>query len=208
VFDNILVRKYNYFRVSYQTPFENGLGASFTVTKFNNAYIVVIKSGGTGYAVGSQLKVLGSLDQFVRENMLEESKIEDDFQKLRSHYQTLLDIHRNMQKAEKQLELLKPVKVKSEELEKTKTALEKLSSLRETSPIYFFKNKENFLTREIEKEALELKRITDKEIELKIEIDTDREAEKILDSDIRNDETGKQILELEKEIKSNKCLMI
>jgi hypothetical protein len=61
VFDNILVRKYNYFRVSYQTPFENGLGATFTVTKFNNAYIVVIKSGGTGYAVGSQLKVLGSL---------------------------------------------------------------------------------------------------------------------------------------------------
>jgi hypothetical protein len=64
------------------------------------------------------------------------------------------------------------VKEKSEELEKTKTALEKLSSLRETSPIYFFKNKENFLTREIEKEALELTRITDKEIELKIEIDT------------------------------------
>lgn len=149
-----------------------------------------------------RLKVLGSLDQFVRENMLEESKIEDDFQKLRSHYQTLLDIHRNMQKAEKQLEFLKPVKEKSEELEKTKTELEKLSSLRETSPIYFFKNKENFLTREIEKEALELKRITDKEIELKIEIDTDREAEKMLDSDIRNDETGKQILALEKDIKS------
>ncbi|MBA3664563.1 MAG: AAA family ATPase [Bacteroidetes bacterium] len=148
-----------------------------------------------------RLKVMGSLDQFVRENMLEESKIEDDFQKLRSHYQTLLDIHRNMQKAEKQLELLKPVKAKSEELEKTKIVLKELSSLRETSPVYFFKNKENIFTGEIEKEALELKRITYKEAEIKIAIDADRDAEKTLDYDIRNDETGKQILELEKEIK-------
>lgn len=60
-FDNILVKKYNYFRVSYQTPFENGIGATFTVTKTNSTYLVVIKSGGTGYAIGSQLKVLGSL---------------------------------------------------------------------------------------------------------------------------------------------------
>jgi hypothetical protein len=61
VFDDILVKKYNYFRISYQTPFENGIGATFTVTKPNNAYQVTIKSGGTGYAIGSQLKVLGSL---------------------------------------------------------------------------------------------------------------------------------------------------
>jgi len=61
VFDNILVKNYNYFRVSYQTPFENGLGATFTVTKSSNTYQVDIKSGGTGYAVGSQLKIIGSL---------------------------------------------------------------------------------------------------------------------------------------------------
>lgn len=61
LFDNILVKNYNYFRVSYQTPFENGIGATFTVTKTSSTYQVVIKSGGTGYAIGSQLKVLGSL---------------------------------------------------------------------------------------------------------------------------------------------------
>jgi uncharacterized protein YPO0396 len=148
-----------------------------------------------------RLKVLGNLDEFVRENMLEESSIEDDFQKLRSHYQTLLDIHRNMQKAEKQLELLKPVKEKSVELEKTKTELEILSVLKETAPIYFFEHKKTFLEIEIAEQTIALKRTTDKELELKSEIDRDREAEKVLDSDIRNDETGKQILELEKEIK-------
>jgi uncharacterized protein YPO0396 len=66
-----------------------------------------------------RLKVLGDLDKFVRDNMLEESNIENDFQNLRSNFQKLLDAHREMQKAEKQLELLKPVKTISEELEKT-----------------------------------------------------------------------------------------
>jgi hypothetical protein len=60
-FDNLPVGDYKYFRVSYQTPLSNGLGASFTVTTNNNEYDVVIKSGGTAYGVGSQLKVLGSL---------------------------------------------------------------------------------------------------------------------------------------------------
>jgi len=61
VFTNIPVRNYSYFRVSYQTPTANGVGAAFTVTKSNNVYSVVLRSGGTAYAAGSQMKVLGSL---------------------------------------------------------------------------------------------------------------------------------------------------
>jgi hypothetical protein len=60
-FDNLPVGNYKYFRISYQTPLSNGIGASFTVTTTNNTYDVVIKAGGTAYGVGSQLKVLGSL---------------------------------------------------------------------------------------------------------------------------------------------------
>lgn len=148
-----------------------------------------------------RLKVLGSLDQFVRQNMLEESKIEDDFQNLRSNYQKLLDAHREMQKAEKQLELLKPVVAKSNELEKSKNELQHLSDLQDTHPKYFNQHKADFLISEIQNESLELKRITDNERELKLEIDSDREKEKSLDSAIKNDETGKQIQELDKEIK-------
>jgi uncharacterized protein YPO0396 len=148
-----------------------------------------------------RLKVLGDLDRFVRDNMLEESNIENDFQNLRSNFQKLLDAHREMQKAEKQLELLKPVKSISEELEKTIEELLKLDTLKETSPIYFFHLKKDLLETEIERESMELKRISDKELELKSEIEANRESEKILDSDIRNDETGKQIQELAKEIK-------
>ena len=60
------VEDYTYFRVSYQTPSTNGLGASFYVTKDNGSYSIRIRSGGTGYSLGSQIKVnggqLGGLD--------------------------------------------------------------------------------------------------------------------------------------------------
>ncbi len=52
---------YQYFRVSYSTPLANGIGSSYMVTLDNGNYDVVIKSGGTGYAVGSKIKVLGSV---------------------------------------------------------------------------------------------------------------------------------------------------
>ena len=57
---NIPVGDYNYFRISYQTPSINGLGASFEVQKENNEYTVLIHNGGTGYGRGSLIKILGS----------------------------------------------------------------------------------------------------------------------------------------------------
>jgi len=57
----INISDYQYFRVSYTTPTANGIGAQFTVTNNNGVYEVVLKSGGTNYSVGSQLKVLGSV---------------------------------------------------------------------------------------------------------------------------------------------------
>jgi hypothetical protein len=57
----ITIGEYQYFRVSFNTPTANGVGAQFTVTKENGNYNVELKSGGTNYSVGSQLKVLGSV---------------------------------------------------------------------------------------------------------------------------------------------------
>lgn len=54
------VDQYQYFRVSYATPTASGLGAAFNVTTNGTAYVVEVRAGGTGYAVGAKLKVLGS----------------------------------------------------------------------------------------------------------------------------------------------------
>jgi uncharacterized protein YPO0396 len=147
-----------------------------------------------------RLKTMTSLDKFIRENMLEESKIETDFQNLRSNYQKLLDAHREMQKTEKQMELLIPVKENVEKLEAINNELSNLDDLHQTLPIYFFHHKRDFLKTEIERESIELKRISDKETKLKEEIEADREDAVKLDADIRNDEKGKEIQELEREI--------
>lgn len=56
---NISVGSYNYFRISYDCPTISGVGASFVVTRSNNTYDVKIRSGGTGYAVGAQIKIPG-----------------------------------------------------------------------------------------------------------------------------------------------------
>jgi hypothetical protein len=38
-----------------------GVGASFSATLNNNTYTIVLRAGGTGYSVGSQIKILGSV---------------------------------------------------------------------------------------------------------------------------------------------------
>ncbi len=55
------IGEYQYFRVSYATPTASGLGATFNVTTNGTAYDVQVRAGGTGYAAGAKLKVLGSL---------------------------------------------------------------------------------------------------------------------------------------------------
>jgi len=56
---SIPVGDYNYFRVSFQTPNINGVGATFNVFQQNGEYNVQIKYGGTGYTAGSMIKILG-----------------------------------------------------------------------------------------------------------------------------------------------------
>jgi hypothetical protein len=60
-FTDIPVADYKYFRISYSTPLSNGLGAIFDVVNNNNTYDVTVRFGGTGYAAGSQMKILGSV---------------------------------------------------------------------------------------------------------------------------------------------------
>ena len=146
------------------------------------------------------LKVVGNLDEFIRNNMLEEGKIEADFQNLRSNYQKLLDAHREMQKAEMQLELLKPVKEKVAEIADIKLILNQYQSLKETSPIFFSYKKKRMLEGTLEATEDELQRLLAKISELSQQIFAEREHEKELDAAIRNDETGAQIREMDKEL--------
>ena len=69
------------------------------------------------------MKVLGDLDEFIRLNMLEESTAEEDFKKLMQQYQTLLTSFQALEKAQTQVDLLKPIYDLSHEYEKLKAEI-------------------------------------------------------------------------------------
>lgn len=83
------------------------------------------------------IKVLGDLNSFIRGDMLEEGDHEEDFQQLREQYQTLLDTHRNILKAQRQLQLLEPVIVTGTEYEKAQEEIQHLEHIQSTLPFYF-----------------------------------------------------------------------
>lgn len=146
------------------------------------------------------LKVLGNLDEFIRKNMLEENNVEERFQELRGHFQKLLDAHKDILKDEARLELLIPIKIKSDELNTVKEDILRLDILKSTRPVFFAKLKKDFFKIEVESCIDQLQRILQKLNDKQIELASDRETEKDLDAAIRSDETGQQIQQLDREI--------
>lgn len=146
------------------------------------------------------LKVLGNLDDFIRNHMLEESTVEDEFFKLKENYTTLLNAHRAIEKAEEQLRLLGPVVEKARRLDELSAEQVRLSGLERAITPWFSLRKKDLLEAEIERQERELKRLAGNLEMLEAEIKSDRSKERDLDIDIRNDETGRRIQELEKEI--------
>ncbi len=55
------------------------------------------------------IKVLGELNEFIRNNMLEPRNMEIEFQELKKHLSTLIDAQRNIEKTEEQIRLLQPL---------------------------------------------------------------------------------------------------
>lgn len=146
------------------------------------------------------LKVLGNLDEFIRTNMLEESNIEDDFVRLREGFQTLLTAHNQILKAEAQLQLLLPIVEKDKELKQLRATSAELDELQQTTVPYFATQGKALFEQEIGRQETVLEADKQALSEQKKDIDALREEERELDNNIRNDEVGKRILHLDKEI--------
>lgn len=139
------------------------------------------------------LKVLGNLNEFIRQNMLQESTIEDEFIGLKEGFRKLLDAHTEIEKARQQLDLLQPIVNKEAELKVTKASIKQLTDLKETLPPYFARHKKNLLEKELEVTKAKNMELAEKLRVIKEEIDIKREQEREIDANIRNDEVGKRI---------------
>ena len=147
------------------------------------------------------LKILGNLDEFIRTNMLEEGDSELEFVKLKDNFQVLLKAHQEMEKAEEQLKLLKPIKAKYADIEKLKDNEHRLTILKDTVSPYFSHHKEALLSERIDKRTQELVEIERKIENLRSSIEEEREQEKTLEISLRTDETGQEIRSIDEAIK-------
>ncbi len=96
------------------------------------------------------IKVLGNLDEFIRQNMLEPRNIEEEFDALKKQLLTLLEAQRNIEKAELQISLLTPLKEQYEQFLELKTQSAENRQILETALIW-----KNYTQGELLKSAIQ-----------------------------------------------------
>lgn len=147
------------------------------------------------------LKILGSLDDFIRNQMLEENDMEQEFLHLKEQFQTLSDTHTAIEKTVKQIELLLPVQqlhLREQELKKQSDYYEHLQQIQ---PYYFASLESSLLGAVIEAANQQLATARKKKQELENHIAATDERERKIDSDIRNSDIGRQVADLERELR-------
>ncbi|MFN8575515.1 MAG: SbcC/MukB-like Walker B domain-containing protein [Candidatus Sericytochromatia bacterium] len=147
------------------------------------------------------IKVLGSLDDFIRHHMLEETNIEEDFIKLKENYHSLLNAHKTIEKAKQQIDYLEKVKKNNDELEEVNQKLNEIYIIKNILVPYFCFHLDNLLKNETEVKNNELKQVKAEIETIKNDLEAKRETEKEIDFNIKSDETGKQIKDLDRDIR-------
>lgn len=119
-------------------------------------------------------KVLGNLNDFIRNNMLDETNAENDFADLLENYNTLLLTFRSIEKAEQQQKLLVPIIEHYDKYKEFKDERESIDEIKQIIPAYF-------ATKKI--------KLTENEINTKIENleQTERDLENINLPDLREE---------------------
>ena len=153
------------------------------------------------------VKVLEDLDEFIRTNMLEEYKednenAEEKFIKLKSSFETLIDAKTNIEKAKEQIEQLKPINEIAIELSNIQSELIRLNLSKEMAVYWFAKKSVELFGLELAKSNIQLGILNDELLNLKAKETELKGEERSLSISIESDEVGGKIKELEREIKS------
>lgn len=143
------------------------------------------------------LKVLGNLDEFVRMQMLEEKDAEGEFQKIKDYFKTLNDAHLAILKAHRQIELLAPIRDKHVLLSSLRADQLQQETYQSALPLWFALKQKQLVVDYIQQKQQERA-----DTEAAITQQEEAEAalsnqERELDIQIRNDEVGKRIADLE-----------
>lgn len=149
------------------------------------------------------VKVLGNLNEFIRDNMLDTPDMENEFQGLHSNYQQLFNAHRKIELAGKQLEYLEPVIDCIEEFEKSHLKITEYRENKQLVPGFFASMICQRVDFELDLKTEELNLGQEKRQGLeKKHDDYDRERRDLQNAIDKND-AAQQILRIEDEIRHN-----
>lgn len=147
------------------------------------------------------VKFLNDLDNFIRHNILEQKNAEEEYIKLNESFATQIAAKTNFEKVREQITLLKPIDEKALQLEKIKLNLSKFHNNREMAVLWFAQKQLDLANEKIAQLNNQHSELQREILQLNQNKERLKEEEQDLNIAIKNDEVGKQIKNLEKDIK-------
>ena len=146
------------------------------------------------------VKVLNDLDEFIRNNMLEQRDAESEYIRLSESFATLMEAKTTIEKVREQIAQLEPIDGKAKKLENIESTLKDLQNTREMA-VYWFARKNvelaNSRIAELDEKLMGFKQELGKLNEEKEEL---KKKESELRFSIESDDVGRQIGTLKDEI--------
>ncbi|PKL78984.1 MAG: hypothetical protein CVV27_02535 [Candidatus Melainabacteria bacterium HGW-Melainabacteria-1] len=148
------------------------------------------------------IKVLGNLDAFIRDNMLEAGESEEVFLQLKDTYRLLLNAKNAMDKAEVQLKLLQPVKQLAETLTVIESSRAGWKRDQQLADLYFARRREGLLAEQMNA-AREAVTVVRADIDrLNEALERCRDEKESLSRAMSSDQTGQELAQLAGQIKA------
>jgi uncharacterized protein YPO0396 len=146
------------------------------------------------------MKSIGSLNEFVRNHMLEKTDIKAKIEELKRNYENLTRAYELVQRAKRQIEQLEPLVKEADSYENTAKEIADLQQCLDALPVYFAVHKSALLEVAIANLSSELAAIQNHLADMKQDMERLREHEMALRAAIEFNEEGRRIAEIDRQV--------
>ena len=147
------------------------------------------------------VKVLNDLDVFIHNNMLEPRDAESEYIQLNESFSTLIEAKTKIEKDKEQIAQLEPIDQKAKLLESIDSVLDKLNETKGLSVYWFAQRNVELANERIVKLKNKLAKLNEQLLNLDEKKEQLKQQERTLLLSIENDNVGRQIKDLEREIR-------
>ena len=146
------------------------------------------------------VKVLNDLDEFIRNNMLEQRDAESEYIRLSESFATLMEAKTTIGKVKEQIAQLKPIDEKAKKIKEIEATLEELKNTQELAVYWYAKKNVELANDRIAELNEKLVGLKGELAKLEEEKEDLRKKESELRYSIESDDVGRQIKALKEEI--------